>query len=530
MGGGPAGTNPDGPLFCCAVDCGRRRRDNAAVTTATRGVGPGVHDTVGRTCFGEGIAPMKSKSRRTTRRTFMKEAITTGSALAALSQFGCASPGERKSEGVRTQGVESGQAPAGAAASPKTYKELRVAFIGTGGMGASHVNEMTDLGVTCLCFCDVDTSQWASAEKSWPGARGYQDYRQMFDKEHKNFDAVMIGTPDHHHYPATMLALQHGKHVYTQKPLTHTPWEARQLAGAMARYKVATQMGNQGHALQGWRLVYEWVNSGKLGTIKEVHTWTDRPIWPQGVERPEGEDPVPSSLNWDVWLGPAPVRPYKKDTYHQFAWRGWWDFGAGALGDMACHTMDGLFWALDPGYPTVIEPVATTAVNNETFPKVSILRWEFPRKGLRPGFVAYWYDGGLVPRVPDDLELGRHLPATGNLFVGSKATLLVSGDYGESPRIIPETKMQKIGKPKQMLDRSPGHYREWVMACVGEKPIDYPKSNFNYAAPMTESILLGNIALKVGRRLEWDGVEMKFTNDAEANQYVSKEYRQGWKF
>lgn len=454
--------------------------------------------------------------KRSTRRAFIRKAAQTGAFLAAAPYV------------VRGQSGE--QAASAPASAPSKYSGLRVAFIGVGGIGGYHLHETGDLGVSCLCYCDVDTKNYKNAAEKYPNAKGYQDYREMFDKEAKNIDAVMVGTPDHHHFPATVIAMQLGKHVYTQKPLTHTPWEARKLLELSKKYKVATQMGNQGHALEGWRLLYEWIHGGALGDIKEVHTWTDRPIWPQGMERPKDEDPVPNTLNWDCWLGPAPSRPYAKDAYHQFRWRGWWDFGAGALGDMACHTMDGLFFALDPGYPTSIEPIASTPITNEAFPKSTIVKWAFPAKGDRPAFNAFWYDGGLRPQVPADMELGRKMGDTGNLFIGTKASILVQGDYGESPRIYPETKMKEIGKPKQMLDRSPGHVKEWVMACVGEKPLDFPKSNFAYSAPMSETILLGNIAVRMGRRLDWDGASFRFTNLNEANQFLTKEYRTGWKF
>lgn len=456
---------------------------------------------------------------RTTRRTFLKRAAAAGATWSILPAFGCAGAGRRT-------------APLAARAPetiPDSFPDLRVAYIGTGGIGGHHLEETVKLGVQCPCYCDIDTRRYKKYAEQYPAARPYQDYRVMFDREHKNFDAVMVGTPDHHHYPATIIAMQLGKHVYTQKPLTHTPWEARQLTHAARHYKVATQMGNQGHADEGWRLVYEWIHSGALGDITAVHTWTDRPIWPQGVERPEKEDAVPAELDWNLWLGPAPLRPYAEGVYHPFNWRGWWDFGAGALGDMACHTMDGLFWALDPGHATAIEPVARTAVNDETFPKASIVKWEFPARGPRPAFVAYWYDGGLMPTIPRELEFGRRLPSTGNLFMGTKASLLVSGDYGNSPRVFPEKRMRDIGKPPQLLERSPGHVKEWVMAAAGVAPRDYPKSNFAYAGPFSETVLLGNIALRLGRRLEWDGPRMKFTNVPEANQYLTKEYRAGWK-
>jgi len=462
-----------------------------------------------------------NRSKRTTRRTFIKSAAAVAGAAVVVSMPGCAGPGVRRKPRYVIPSLTS----------PRLEK-LRVAFIGTGGMGASHLESTQHLGITCPCYCDVDTARMQKAAELYPDARPYQDYRQMFDKEHKNFDAVMIAIPDHHHYPATVIAMQHGKHVYTQKPLAHTPWEARKLAEGAVKYKVATQMGNQGHAMEGWRQVYEWYHAGSLGQIKEVHVWTNRPSgwWPQGIDRPEGEDPVPANLDWDVWLGPAPVRPFKNGVYHPFVWRGWWDFGCGALGDMACHTMDTLFAVLDPGYPTAVEPVAMTPMHKETFPNVTVIKWEFPRRGTRPGFTAYWYDGGLRPPAPAALELDRSVPETGMIFIGTKASLLVTGDYGERPRVIPDAKRREIGQPKQLLERSPGHIEEWIMAARGEKPIDFPKSNFAYAGPMTETILLGNIALRMGRRLEWDGEKMRFTNVPEANAFVTKQYRDGWKF
>jgi predicted dehydrogenase len=457
------------------------------------------------------------RSEQASRRDFLKTAGMAGAAVAAVGLPGCAPSGKGSMV----------MAPTGTAAK---RDKLRLAYIGTGGIGGYHLDSTKEMEIVCPCYCDVDTKRMGKAAELHPNAKRYQDYREMFDKEHKNIDAVMVGIPDHSHYPATMIAMQLGIHVYTQKPLTHTPWEARQLAKAAEKYKLVTQMGNQGHANEGWRLVYEWIHSGALGDVLEAHTWTDRPIWPQGVDRPEGEDPVPSSVNWDCWIGPSNTRPYKKDVYHPFKWRGWWDFGNGALGDMACHTMDGVFWALDPGHASSVEPICATPVNDETFPKASAIKWEFPRRGSRKAFTAYWYDGGLKPEFPAEFESGRKLPSTGNLFIGTKASLVVAGDYGNSPRIFPETLMKDIGKPPKMLERSPGHIDEWVMACRGEKPMDFPKSNFAYAGPMSETILLGNIALRVGRRLEWDGEKMEFTNFPEANQYVTKEYRDGWKY
>lgn len=465
------------------------------------------------------------------RREFVQGMLATSAAIGALSQIGCQAAGGHAALGDAPPGKDALPAPP----QPReSFKDVRVAFIGTGGMGASHVKDAHELGVTCAALCDVDSNEFAKGKELFPDAPTFGDYREMFDKHARNIDAVMIGTPDHHHYPATMLALQAGKHVYTQKPLTHTPWEARQLAQAAKSYKVATQMGNQFHAGAGWRRVVEWIRSGALGEVREVHSWTDRPVWPQGMERPEGQDAVPANLNWDAWLGPAPARPYKAETYHRFKWRGWWDFGCGALGDMACHTMDGVFWAMQPGHCEYVEPVAMTPMNAESFPKSAVVRWHFPRAGGRPAFDAYWYEGTLLPPAPPTIEVGRALRGSGNLFVGTKRTLLVQGDYGETSLLIPETERKayktRHGDPKQIIPRSPGHLQEWLMACCGDQPLDFPKSNFSYAAPMTETLLLGNIAMRMGRRLNWDGKNLRFTNVAEANQFVSKEYRSGWKF
>jgi len=275
-------------------------------------------------------------------------------------------------------------------------EKLQVAFIGVGGIGGSHTGGAFEAGVACPCCAEVDERRLDNVKKErWPNAKCYQDYRKMFDKQHKDIDAVMVRTPDHHHFPATMIAMQLGKHVYTQKPLTHTIWEAQELLKAAKKYKVATQMGNQGHANEGNRLIVEYIRSGWLGEIKTIHAWTNRPVWPQGIDRPEGEDPVPKELDWDVWLGPAPERPYKENVYHSFKWRGWWDFGGGAIADMACHTIDGVFWAMGARVPTSCEPVTCMPINPETFPQGAVVRWEFPASDTQPGFEMYWHEAGL---------------------------------------------------------------------------------------------------------------------------------------
>jgi predicted dehydrogenase len=412
--------------------------------------------------------------------------------------------------------------------------KLRLAMIGVGGIGGSHTGMAHKAGDHVVCCAEVDSNNLKNVKQDgrWPGATVYSDYREMFDKEAKNFDAVMIGTPDHHHYPATVLALNHGKHCYVQKPLTHTMWEAKQLADYATRAKVATQMGNQGHANEGNRVIYEYVRNGLLGEIPEIHCWTNRPVWPQGITKPQGEDPIPANLNWDAWIGPAPMRAFKAGVYHTFKWRGWWDFGGGALADMACHTTDCVFWSMDPGHPTSVELVDVEKANDDTFPSKSHIKFTFPAKDWRPGFVMHWYDGGWKPPRPKDLAEGKEIPNTGNYFMGSKATLQVTGDYGDSPRIVPEERHKEIGKPARILERSPGHYEEWRLASLGQKPITFPGSNFSYSAPFSSIILLGNVALKAGKgeKLAWDGQNLRFTNNASMNQHLTKPYRQGWDF
>lgn len=356
---------------------------------------------------------------------------------------------------------------------------LRIAFVGCNGLIAPTILSMLapEYGAACPCYADVDSTQIEQAKTVFPRAVHYSDYREMFDKQAKNIDAVVINVPDHHHYHVTGIAMQLGKHVYTQKPLTHTLWEARQLTLAAAKYKVATQMGNQNHASEGNRLTVEYIRSGMLGEIRVAHAWTNRPLWPQGgvlrsegnemlrsfgaslgltedkvwpqaLVRPSGEDPVPDTLNWDCWLGPAPVRPFKKLAYHPVLWRAWRDFGTGSLGDEGCHLLDGVFWAMDAKAPVAVEPVTQMLqpLDSETYPGTSVVKWEFAANDWRPGFVLYWHERGLRPSVPLELEPNLTLPESGGLIIGSKATLLITDDSGEC-HIIPQSKHKEMGKP-----------------------------------------------------------------------------------
>lgn len=408
----------------------------------------------------------------------------------------------------------------------KSAKKVRYAMVGVGGRGGAHLGWAGGEGIVALC--DVDAGAVARAAKRYPNAKKYKDYRKMFE-DADDFDAVVVATPDHNHFPAVMRALKAGKHVYCEKPLTWSIWEAQQLAIEAAKQKVATQMGNQGNAGQGWRILYEYVHGGAIGDVKEIHTWTNRPIWPQGMARPKGEDPIPESLYWDGWIGPAPMRPFKKGVYHGFKWRGFYDFGAGALGDMACHTMNALFQVMTPGYPTTVELLEHTGANEETFPKSEVIKWVFPKTDKRPGFESYWYDGGKKPERPEELEEKLRIPKTGTMFVGTKGTILCSGDNNQSPRLIPETKRKEYGRPKKLLERSPGYWQELVIAARGEKPWDYPKSNFQYAGPMTAVILMGVVAERVGKKkLEFDAKTLKFTNSEKANELLRRTARKGW--
>jgi predicted dehydrogenase len=407
-------------------------------------------------------------------------------------------------------------------------EKLNIASIGIGGRGASVLEGVESQNIVALC--DVDWKHAAGTFKRYPKARQYHDFRKMLDKEENNIDAVTVATPDHVHAVASMAAIKRGKHVYCEKPLTHSVYEARMIAQAAREHKVATQMGNQGQASEETRLMCEYIWDGAIGPVREVHVWTDRPLnglnavyWPQGVERPKETPSIPYTLDWDLWLGPAPERPYHP-AYAPFKWRGWWDFGTGALGDIGCHSIDPIFRALKLGHPTSVEAVSSL-VNKETYPVASMVRYQFPERAGFPPVKLTWYDGGMRPPRPEELEDGQRLGTGGTLFIGDKGKML-------GYRLIPNSRMKEYKKPPQMIDRSPGHFVEWIEACKGGKPAG---SNFDHAGPLAEVVLLGNIALrpelreKMNRtKLHWDGSEMKITNILEANEFLRREYRKGW--
>ena len=404
-------------------------------------------------------------------------------------------------------------------------EKLNIAGIGVGGQGGGDIDGVSSQSIVALC--DVDERRAADTFKRFPEARQYRDFRVMLDRE-KGIDAVTVSTPDHVHAAAASAAIARGKHVFVQKPLTHSIYEARRLTEMAREQKVATHMGIQGHAGDGMRRLAEWIGAGVVGPVREVHIWTNRPIWPQGIDRPKESPEVPPELDWDLWLGPAPARPYHP-CYLPFNWRGWWDFGTGALGDIGCHAMDASFWILDLGAADTVEVEAETApVNDETAPEWSQITFHFPARGEKPPLRLFWYDGGKTPPVPDELkEEGRGLPGdNGVLFVGDKGKIISPELYGGGPRLIPEARMKEFDRPPETLASSIGHYLEWIQACKGGAPAG---ANFDYAGPLTETALLGNLAVRAGEKIRWSAKKMEVTNCPKANRYVRDAYRRGWR-
>ncbi len=402
---------------------------------------------------------------------------------------------------------------------------LNVACIGIGGMGASDVRGMS--GENIYALCDVDDQRGARSYEAHPGAKRFKDFRVMLEQEGANIDAVTVSTPDHTHTIAAMMALKMGKHVYCQKPLTRTIWEARQLEGAARAAGVATQMGNQGHSWEGTRQIREWVEAGWIGTVREVQYWTNRPIWPQAINRPLEAYHVPDHLDWDLWLGPAPKRPYHP-AYAPFNWRGWWDYGTGALGDIACHAMDAAFWALNLGYPTRIA-AESTALFEETAPAASRITYDFPARGNRGPILVVWRDGNLRPPRPRDLADDSPWPwdDSGQLWVGDEGSLR-AGIYGENPRLVDEQRHRQLmaDLPPEKYPRTEGVYEEWIAACKtgGKAGSDFVA----HSGPLTEMVLLGNLAVRSAKTIEIDPQTGEVTNTAIPEEYIKPVYREGW--
>ena len=424
-------------------------------------------------------------------------------------------------------------------------ERLNIAAIGSGGMGSGNIDRVSSQNIVALC--DVDDNQAAGTYNKFPEVPKFRDFRKMIDKMGKDIDAVIIATPDHTHAVAAMACMAAGKHVYVQKPLTRTVYEARMLTEAARKYKVVTQMGNQGASAEGVRLVCEWIWDGAIGPVREVHAWTNRPVWPQGIERPSETPAVPSTLDWDLWLGPAPQRPYHP-CYLPFNWRAWQDFGTGALGDMACHILDPVFKSLLLKYPTRVEASVATQCremwkvwqNNETYPLSTMVHYRFPERPKDPTMKIdlpevklHWYDGGLMPTRPDELEPGRRMgdDSGGVLFVGDQGKLMC-GCYGHGPQLIPYTRHREYPRPDKSIARieggEGGHEMHWVECCK-QGAVGQTASTFDYAGPFTESIVMGNLAIRFpNQELHWDGENMKMTNLEEANALVNPPYREGW--
>jgi len=458
-------------------------------------------------------------------------------------------------------------------------EKLNIASIGAGGKAESDIRGCSPTE-NIVALCDVDDKQAARIYRQFEKPPKYKDFRKMLDKEGNGIDAVIVTIPDHMHATAAIHCMERGKHVYVQKPLVRTIKEARMMVEAANKYKVATQMGNQGYSNEGTRQCAEMIWAGEIGNVTEVHAWTDRPIWPQGLTSIPAPTPVPSTLDWDLWLGIANYREYtaggegypeKKfggNFYQHFNWRGFYDFGCGALGDMACHILGAPNLALKLGAPSSVECIKKEGVSSFQFPKASTIRFEFPARGNMPPVTLYWYDGlneqPKIKGVPEDEYLGdlprmfvrpaEGTPATppppsgfvgqvfrwndaylpgaerrkvtpdGSLFIGDKG-MITTGTYGEQTRLLPVEKMRGYKFPSPLLTRSPGHYRDWIRACKGGDPAC---SNFNVAAPFVEWMLLGVIALRVEGKLEYDPAKMKITNNVEANKYLVPTVRKGW--
>jgi len=459
---------------------------------------------------------MKSTQAEASRRAFLKRAAAATAAFQIV-------PGH-------VLGL-NGQTP--------PSRKLNVAGIGVGGMGGNNVKKCAEVA-NIVALCDIDSNYAAHTFKEHPGAKVYADYREMLDKQ-KDVDAVVVATPDHTHAPIAMACMRAGKHVYVQKPMAYSVGEARAMTLAAREHKVITQMGNQGRSGDGARMVCEWIWAGAIGTVREVHAWTNRPVWPQGIEieRPSEKPPVPAGFDWDKWVGPAPMRPYHP-CYHPNSWRAWCDFGTGSLGDLGCHVLDCVYWALKLKYPVSVEGnISTywggfwkkTEPKNEQFPRSSIVRYKFPEREGLPALNLTWWDGGLMPARPEELEEGRQMGDSdgGVLFIGDKGKLMC-GCYGRSPRLIPESSMKAFSLPPKTIERIPGgeggHERNWLEAITANKPAI---STFDYSGPFAEMVLLGNLAVRFPeRRLLWDGEAMKVTNDSDAQAFVTRPYRAGW--
>jgi predicted dehydrogenase len=430
--------------------------------------------------------------------------------------------------------------------------KLNIAAIGAGGKGESDLSEFSKSPkVNIVALCDVDDRQAAKSRKRFEKAGYYKDFREMLEKEKNNIDACSVSTPDNTHAVAALAAMQLGKHVYVQKPLTHDIYEARLLTESARKYKLVAQMGNQGASGDGVRQMREWYNAGIIGDAHTIIVWTNRPVWPQGFGKPKTTAPVPPELNWDLWLGPAKWEEYR-EGYVPFNWRGYWDFGTGALGDMGCHLIDPAFKTVGLGYPSevecseaaIFEQMWTPSYYPDSCPAASSITLKFPGQKGKPDVKMHWMDGGIRPERPEELgpdEVMGDSDGSGGVIIEGTKGKMMCGTYGSDPKLLPTSRMKEVNVPKTLARVPEGHYVQWVNACIAGYGKAELSSPFDYAGPLTEAILMGNLALRswilkdakgkfTGRKkLLWDAKNMKITNYDEANQFVKREYREGWK-
>ena len=399
------------------------------------------------------------------------------------------------------------------AQSKSPNEKLNLAVVGTANRAGDNIQEIKHENIVALC--DIDKTLLDRALRENTQARPYSDYREMIDRERDKIDAVLVATADHNHAPASIRAIRAGKHVYCEKPLTHTVAEARYIATEAKKKGLATQLGTQIHAEDNYRRVVEIVQAGVIGDVTDVHVWVGKE-W-GGGDRPEKADTPPATLNWDLWLGPAPVRPYAVGRYHPAQWRRWWDFGQGTLGDMGCHFMDLPFWALKLRHPIAVEAEGPT-VHPETAPQGLIVRYKFPARGNMPALNFTWYDGSMIPKE----VAGERVPANGVMFIGTQGKMFA--DYGKY-KLFPSDKFENFTPPPKTIEKSIGHHREWLKACRDGSPT---LCNFDYSGALSEAVLLGNVAYRSGKGFKWDGENMKILDNPAAEKFLTKEYRAGW--
>lgn len=436
--------------------------------------------------------------------------------------------------GTAAAALGSSTLPRFAIAEPGKTSKINVAVVGAAGMGNYALGEAA--GENLVAMCDVDENRAANSFKKHPNVPRFKDFRVMLDKMGDDIDAVTISTPDHTHFPAAMAAMERGKHVFVQKPLAHNIWQIRTLRKAAKHYNVITQMGNQGHTFDGMSRIKEWIDAGVVGDVSEVITWTNRPNPPWFIPPetfPPAKEDVPGTLDWDLWHGPVQLKPYS-EHYVPTRWRGWWDYGCGALGDIGCHTFDAPFWTLGLGTPTKVEVERIDPPGEGFIPMNSLVTYHFPARGAKPPVVMKWYEKGYDVPKPKRWDQDKPLPEGGGMYMeGTKETLFHEGMRPTSPRLTPDARFNDRKPVLREIERLPqvgkgGPIKEWFRAIKGEGPM--PGSNFEYAVPLTEVVLLGAIAQRTGKTIEWDAENMTIVGQPELDVLIKEPAREGWSY